>query len=243
MTNGPLLSVIVPVFNEERSLDESLQRLVRLPIPNKEIIAVDDGSRDGSAAILARWASVLGVRVVSHPVNRGKGAAVRTGLALCQGHFSVVQDADLEYDPDDLLRVLEPLVDGRADVVYGSRYLAPTARFPWTRFRTAVSLLNGLVRVLYGYRLTDEATCYKAMPTALWRALDLQSDRFELCAEITAKVCRRRLRLREVPISYHPRTAAEGKKINWRDAWPTVWALVKWRFVRRQNTPLLKRLS
>jgi hypothetical protein len=114
-------------------------------------------------------------------------------------------------------------------VVYGSRYLAPASRLPRTRFRVAVGLLNGLVRLLYGRRLTDEATCYKAMPTALWRALGLTAERFEFCAEVTAKVCRRELRLVEVPVSYRPRTRRHGKKIGWRDVWPTVWTLVKGR--------------
>jgi glycosyltransferase involved in cell wall biosynthesis len=225
----PLLTVIVPVYNEQHTIDGLLHRLVNGPDPDRQVVVVDDGSHDGTAAALARWQDTPGVEVLRHDRNRGKGAAVRTGLAAARGTFAVIQDADLEYDPADLPRLIEPLRRGEADVVYGSRYLAPGTPLPRTRFRLAVNLLNGLVWLLYGRRLTDEATCYKAMPTALWRSLDLRAERFELCPEVTAKVCRLGLRLVEVPVSYHPRSLKDGKKIGWRDAWPTVWALLKWR--------------
>jgi hypothetical protein len=127
--------------------------------------------------------------------------------------------------------VVEPVRRGEADVVYGSRYLSVEERHPWSKYRVAVSLLNAVVRLLYRTRLTDEATCYKVMRTQLMRNLELQSTRFEFCAEITAKVCRLRLGITEVPISYHPRSQKEGKKIGWRDAWQTLWTLFKWRFL------------
>ncbi|MHB1423818.1 MAG: glycosyltransferase family 2 protein [Gemmataceae bacterium] len=234
----PLLSVIVPVFNERPTIERLLQRLLEAPYPDKEILVVDDGSDDGSAAVLERWTSHPHILVLRHTDNRGKGAAVRTALAHARGVLTILQDADLEYDPDEWPRLIEPLRRGEATVVYGSRYLCPSHPLPWSKFRLAVSLLNGLVRVLYGRRLSDEATCYKAMPTALFRALDLRAHRFELCAEITAKVCRLRLPILEVPISYRPRSAAEGKKIRWRDAWSTVWALLQWRFL---PVPLARR--
>jgi hypothetical protein len=228
---APLLSVIIPVYNEERTVDALLRRVVAgpFPYPQKEVIVVDDGSRDGTADVLARWRDRPGVLLLRHPQNRGKGAAVRTGLAHACGEITLIQDADLEYDPADYPRVVAPIRAGRAAVVYGSRYLAPAARLPWSKFRCAVWLLNQAVRVLYGQRLTDEATCYKALRTDVFRRLDLRSERFELCAEVTAKVCRLGLPIVEVPISYAPRTAREGKKIGWRDAWATFRTLLRWR--------------
>lgn len=227
----PLLTVIVPVYNERPTIDRVLQRLLVAPYPDKEIIIVDDGSDDGTAAILERWTGHPNIRVLRHERNRGKGAAVRTALADARGAITIIQDADLEYDADDWPRLIEPICRGEATVVYGSRYLRPSHTLPWSKYRLAVSLLNLLVRLLYGRRLSDEATCYKAMPTELFRALDLRCQRFELCAEITAKVCRLGLPILEVPISYQPRTAVQGKKIGWRDAWSTFWTLLRWRFL------------
>jgi dolichol-phosphate mannosyltransferase len=230
----PLLSVIVPVYNEMPTIERLLHRLLAAPYPDKEILIVDDGSDDGTAAVLERWTSHPHVLVLRHAANRGKGAAVRTALAHAHGVFTIIQDADLEYDPDEWPRLIEPLRRGEACVVYGSRYLHPARSLPWSKFRLAVWLLNLLVYLLYGRRLSDEATCYKAMPTALFRALDLRAQRFELCAEITAKVCRLGLPILEVPISYQPRTAADGKKIRWRDACTAFWTLLAWRFLPRR---------
>jgi dolichol-phosphate mannosyltransferase len=230
MRPPPLLSIIVPVYNEERTVEAVLRSLLHLPYPGKEVIVVDDGSRDATARILDSWQGCPGFVILRHPCNRGKGAAVRTGLEHAQGDITVIQDADGEYDPADLPRLVEAIRLGGCDVVYGSRYLRPPGRLPWTRFRLAVLLLNGMVRLLYGQRLTDEATGYKALRTPLLRALDLRSHRFELCAEITAKVCRLGLPIVEVPISYRPRTRRQGKKIGWRDAWDCARALVEWRF-------------
>jgi dolichol-phosphate mannosyltransferase len=230
----PLLSVIVPVYNEERTVTTLLERLTGGPYryPELQVVVVDDGSRDRTAESLERWTDCPGVLVLRHPVNRGKGAAVRTGLAYARGTFTVIQDADLEYDPSDLPRLLEPLCRGQANVIYGSRYLARQDAAPWTCFRWAVYLMNWLHRLLYGRSLTDIATCYKAMRTSLYRQLDLQAERFELCAELTAKLSRLGERIEEVPISYRPRTKAEGKKIGWRDAGQYAWTLLKWRFAR-----------
>lgn len=226
-----LLTVIVPVYNEKSTIERVLQRLLDAPYPDKEIIVVDDGSDDGTAAILECWASYPNVRILHHPRNRGRSAAVRTALARARGTIAILQDADLEYDPSDWPQLIEPIRRGEAAVVYGSRYLRPSRPLPWSKFRLAVSFLNLLVRLLYGRRLSDEATCYKAMPTALLRALNFRAQRFELCPEITAKICRLGLPILEVPISYHPRTAAEGKKIGWCDAWSAFWTLLRWRFL------------
>lgn len=224
------LTVLIPVYNEAATIDPLLARVLAAPY-RKQIIVIDDGSTDATPALLEKWKDHRELLVLRHPRNQGKGSAIRTGLAAAQGRFTIIQDADLEYDPADYPCLLEPLRRGEALVVYGSRYLHPTPSLPWSKFRLAVSLLNMLVGVLYGRRLSDEATCYKAMPTALFRALHLCSQRFELCAEITARVCRLGLPILEVPISYRPRTAAEGKKIGWRDAWSTFWTLLQWRFL------------
>ncbi len=210
-------------------MDELLRRVADGPYPDKEVIVIDDGSGDATPRLLEKWAGVPGFRVLRQPRNRGKGAAVRSGLAQATGAVTIIQDADLEYDPADYPRLVEPILRGAAEAVYGSRYLAPSRPLPWTRFRMGVVFFNVLVRLLYGRRLTDEATCYKAARTGLWRALDLRAERFELCPEMTAKLCRRGLRIVEVPISYHPRGGVEGKKIGWRDAVQTVWTLLKWR--------------
>ncbi len=230
----PLLSVLVPVYNEERTLDELLRRVTSgpYPYPEKELIIVDDGSRDRTPAVLERWAGWPGVRLFRHAHNRGKGAAVRTGLAQARGEIVLIQDADLECDPADYPRLVEVIRRGDSPVVYGSRYLRPNPSLPWTPSRLAVGMVNSVVWLLYGRWLTDEATCYKALRTELLRALDLQAKRFEVCAEITAKLCRLGISIVEVPITYRPRTRAEGKKLSLRDACPTIWTLIKWRFAR-----------
>jgi glycosyltransferase involved in cell wall biosynthesis len=232
MVPNPLLSIIIPVYNEERTIATLLHRVTTGPYryPDLQVIVVDDGSSDQTSQHLQPWDNVPGVLLLRHLVNQGKGAAVRTGLAVAMGVFTVIQDADLEYDPFELPKLIEPLRCGESNVVYGSRYLLPQHRLPWTPFRLAVCLMNRLLWLLFGQSLTDIATCYKAMPTSLYRQLDLKAERFELCAEITAKLFRRRERIREVPICYQPRTRAEGKKIGWRDALQYAWALLRWRF-------------
>jgi glycosyltransferase involved in cell wall biosynthesis len=226
-----MVTVIVPVFNEERTVDAVLRRVQACGLPNPEILVVDDGSTDGTMAALAAWRNVPNVLVLRHAVNRGKGAAIATALRLAHGDITTIQDGDLEYDPNDLPRLAEAIQRDGCSVVYGSRFLRPAAPLPWTKFRLAVALLNLLIRLLYGRRLTDEATCYKAFRTDLLRGLDVQARRFEFCPEVTAKLCRLGVPIREIPISYHPRGHAQGKKIGWRDAWPTFWTLLKWRFL------------
>jgi glycosyltransferase involved in cell wall biosynthesis len=221
--------VIVPVYNEEGTIGPVLRRVLEGPYPDKEVIVVDDGSTDATPQVLAEWSGRPGLVVLRHAHNLGKGSAVRTGLRQARGLVTLIQDADLEYDPADYPRLVEPLLAGSEAVVYGSRYLSPSSGVPWTRYRLAVSGLNLMVWLLFGQRLTDEATCYKAMPTELFRRLQLEARRFELCPEVTAKVCRLGLRIAEVPVAYHPRGVVEGKKIGWRDALEAAWALLRWR--------------
>lgn len=222
------LAVLMPVFNERATIDEILRRVIAAPY-TKQIVVVDDGSTDGTRDLLAKWDRRDGVEVHLHARNRGKGAAVRTALEYATAPFTIVQDADLEYDPAEYPRLIEPLMIGRARVVYGSRYTNISNVLPWTRFRLGVHVLNSLVRVLYAARLTDEATCYKAFDTSLLKSLKLRCERFEFCPEVTAKLLKRGHRILEVPISFHYRTVAQGKKIGMKDGIEAIWTLLKFR--------------
>ena len=224
----PLLSVVVPTFNEGQTIESLLRRVAQVSTDH-HIIAVDDGSTDNSEQVLANWSAAGNGLAAFHGANRGKGRAIRTGLELADGKYVIVQDADLEYDPGDYQKLLGPLLDGSADLVLGSRYLHGHVKGTGLLFRMGVSALNVAVRLLFGVRLTDEATCYKMMSTETLRQMDLQCERFEFCPEVIAKACRMGLRIIEVPISYHPRTAKAGKKIRLRDGWSAMLTLWRWR--------------
>ncbi len=235
----PLLSVIVPVYNEAATIDELLRRVVSSPV-EKQVIVVDDGSTDGTLEVLERWEGHPQVELLAHARNRGKGAAMRTGLEQARGRYTLVQDADLEYDPGDYPRLLAPLLAGEADVIYGSRSLCrgvvetaadynPAPRHPWSVLRLGVCALNVAARCLYGTRLSDEATCYKLFATNALKAMRLECERFEFCPEVTAKACRMGLRILEVPVHYVPRGRSDGKKIRWRDGLTALRTLWRWR--------------
>lgn len=227
-TACPELSVLIPVYNEEHTIDDLIAR-VRAAAYRKQIIIVDDGSSDGTAACLARYAELDGVEILTHTTNRGKGAAIRTALARARGRCTIVQDADLEYDPRDYPRLVEPILRGETPVVFGSRYLNRDNALPITRYWLGIKVLNTLVGVLFGGRLTDEATCYKAFDTELLKSLDLKCRRFEFCPEVTAKTLVGGFKIREVPIRYRYRTVAQGKKIRWHDGVQAVLCLVRHR--------------
>ena len=231
-TDRPELTVIVPVLNEMATIAELLRRVLAAPY-RKQVIVVDDGSSDGTVEVLEAWEGHPEVELLAHSRNRGKGAAIRTALENALGRFTIIQDADLEYDPQDYPRLIEPLLSGEAQVVYGSRNIdrRRVRGRPWSLFGLGVLVLNLCVRILYGLRVTDEATCYKAFPTALLRAMNLECERFEFCPEVTAKASRMGLTIREVAIAYAPRNAREGKKIRWTDgleALATLWKYRKW---------------
>lgn len=232
--NGPVLTVIVPLYNEAATVRPLLERVLSSPI-EKQIVVIDDGSTDETLRIIERMRlehTSSRIDLLRHRKNRGKGAAIRTGLAAAQGEVILIQDGDLKYDPADYPRILEPILSGAADLIYGSRYRNPANPLPWTKYRLCVHMLNGLVRWLYGRRMTDEATCYKAFRADVIRRCDLRCERFEFCPEITAKICRMGIPIQEVPIRYQPRSRAEGKKIRFRDGLEAMATLVYWRFAR-----------
>lgn len=222
------LSVLIPVYNEKNTLLELLRRVEAVSLPvDKQIVIVDDGSTDGTRELLKGLEGRA--VVVLHERNRGKGAAVRTALERATGDFAVIQDADLEYDPEDWPTLLAPLLDGRADAVYGSRFLGGPHRVLLFWHYAANMFFTLLTNVLYDINLSDMGTCYKAAHTRLLKSIPLRSERFGIEAELTAKLCKRRVRLYEVPISYSGRTYAEGKKITWKDAFSYLWCLLRYR--------------
>jgi glycosyltransferase involved in cell wall biosynthesis len=223
------VSVIVPVYNEAAHIDELLQAIHASPV-RKQIIIVDDGSTDGTREKLQALPPVDDVTIVFHEKNCGKGAAIRTALAYARGEYVLIQDSDLEYDPQDYPALLAPLEDGKANVVYGVRPDRPERGL---RFFLGAKLLTHLTNFLYGAGIHDEATCYKVIRRSLLERMLLECRRFEFCPEVTAKLCRSGEKIAEVPISYHPRSAVEGKKIRHSDGWLAIWTLIRYRFVPR----------
>ena len=225
------VSVIVPVYNEAAHVDELLQAIHASPV-KKEIIIVDDGSTDGTREKLQALPPIDDLTIVFHVTNCGKGAAIRTALAYARGEYVLIQDSDLEYDPQDYPALLRPLEKGKANVVYGVRPDRPERGL---RFFLGAKLLTHLTNLLYGARIHDEATCYKAIRRSLLSRIELQCRRFEFCPEVTAKLCRMGEQIAEVPISYNPRSAVEGKKIRHSDGWLAIWTLMRYRFARRRG--------
>lgn len=230
------LSVIIPAHNEEKTLSRIIEkvRAVRVPGLEKEIVVVDDGSKDGTREILR---NLPGVKVFSHEKNRGKGAALKTGIRNATGEILLLQDADLEYNPEDYPAMVRPILDGRSEFVMGSRFLLEKPRFftrdgaPFFSHYLGNHLIIGLTNLLYGQRHTDYEGCYKAFTKSLADSIPIETDGFAFDNELVAKVLRRGFRIVEAPIRYHPRLYSEGKKITWRDGAVMLWTLLKWRFL------------
>jgi glycosyltransferase involved in cell wall biosynthesis len=228
-----LLSILIPLYNEEEFIVALLQRVLAAPLPGgmeREIVVADDGSTDGSLELVKEVAaSQPGViRILETPRNQGKGAAIRRAIAEAKGQFSIIQDADLEYDPREYARLLQPLLDGRADVVYGSRFMAAGERrvlYFWHAL--ANKFLTGLCNAMADLNLTDMETCYKAFRTSFLQSIPIRSNRFGFEPEITLKIAQRQAKIYECPITYNGRTYEEGKKIGLKDAFEAVWVILK----------------
>ncbi len=238
------ISVLIPVYNEFRMFSQVLSRVQQAPLPtgcSKEIVVVNDGSTDGTAEIIdqhARAGSIIAHHLLE---NSGKGLAIRSGLFLASGDILIIQDGDLEYDPRDYTQLVQPILEGKADVVYGSRFLGRPVGMA-AKNRIANWILTTAANLLYRAHLTDEATAYKAFRVSTLRQLHLSCRRFEFCPEVTAKLRRLDYSIKEVPIAYNARRIAEGKKIRARDGFEALWTLLRYRFVPRQrlvNGPIL----
>ena len=224
----PLLSVVIPCFNEAATILDLLERVRSAPVSSKQIIVVDDGSSDGTRELL-QGLQADDLTVLLHERNRGKGAALATGFAAARGEICIVQDADLEYDPAEYPLVIGPIVQGKADVVFGSRFQgAAPHRVVYFWHRLGNGFLTLLSNMFTDLNLTDMETCYKAFRTEIIQAIRIREQRFGFEPEITAKLARRRCRIYEVGISYYGRTYDEGKKIGWRDGVRAIWCIFKY---------------
>ena len=225
-----LLSILIPAYNEVHNIDILLAKVQAVPL-SKEIIIVDDGSTDGTRDRLIAYQSTPNTKVIFHEHNQGKGAAIRTAIQHMTGDIAIVQDADLEYEPQDYIALVQPIIEGKEKVIYGSRFLKTENRHSYMSFYIGGQIVTLLTNILYNQRLTDEPTCYKVFETNFLRSIPLDCTRFEFCPEVTAKVAKRGIRIKELPISYYPRSITEGKKISWFDGIEAIWVLIKYRFV------------
>jgi glycosyltransferase involved in cell wall biosynthesis len=228
------LSIVIPCYNEVRTIRHIVDRVRASPVAEREIIIVDDCSRDGTRDLLRTEIAPLVDKVLFHEVNQGKGAALRTGFRAATGDVVVVQDADLEYDPQDYPRLLQPILEGKADVVFGSRFQGGQPhRVVYFWHMVGNKFLTLLSNMATNINLTDMETCYKVFRREVLQRIEIEENRFGFEPEITAKVARLGVVIYEVGISYYGRTYAEGKKIGWRDGFRALWAIAKYNFLRR----------
>jgi glycosyltransferase involved in cell wall biosynthesis len=231
-TPAPLISIIVPVYNESRTVEAVIRRLLEIDLPApREIIVVNDGSSDGTRGVLDAMPAVPEVRIVHAEPNRGKGSAIRRGLAVATGTVIAIQDADLELDPAQLATLVAPILDGNAAVVYGSRFMAGRPDAPWLTI-AANRTLTSATNLLFGASITDMETCYKIMRADIARSLRLTADRFDIEPEITARLLRGGHTIHERPVTFTPRSRAAGKKIGWRDGLTAIRVLLRERLAR-----------
>ena len=230
MTNKPFtLSVVIPCYNEKESIHAIIEKVIQSPVANKEIVVVDDKSTDGTSEILDKEIAPLVSKVIHHEVNQGKGGALRTGFQHATGDVVIIQDADLEYDPNEYPLVVEPIINGECDVCYGSRFLHQAAK-GYKANQLANKYLTGLSNMFTRLHLTDMETCYKCFRREIIQSIQIRENRFGFEPEITAKVARLPgIRVREVPISYYPRTNEEGKKIGFKDGLRAIYCIWKYR--------------
>ena len=223
------LSVIIPVYNEEKTLRTIIDKVLKVQI-DKELIIVDDFSNDNSRLIIKEYSASQNIKAVYHEKNYGKGRAIRSGIECVTGDIVIIQDADLEYEPEDYPKLIAPITEGRANVVYGSRELGTTHQHSYFSFYIGGKFLSWLTNILYGSHITDESTCYKVFTTDVLKSIRLNCVRFEFCPEVTAKILKRGHKIVEVPIHYYPRKKREGKKIRWKDGIEAIWALMRYKF-------------
>ena len=223
------LSIIIPVYNEKDTIRSIIDLVLSVPLTlDKEVIVVDDGSSDGTADVL-RSLERENVKVLFQTPNQGKGAAIRRALPEVTGDIVIIQDADMEYDPNDYQSLIDPIIAGEAKVVYGSRQLGNNT-FSYRRFYVGGLVLSWLTNLLYGSKITDEPTCYKVFRKDVLDSIELKCERFEFCPEVTAKVLKKGIKITERPISYRPRSIEQGKKIRWRDGVEAIFTLFRYRF-------------
>jgi glycosyltransferase involved in cell wall biosynthesis len=226
----PLISIVVPVYNEARTVADVIERLIAIDLPApREILVVNDGSTDGTREVLDRIPPRPELRIIHAEKNGGKGSAIRIGFGKATGTVVAIQDADLELDPAQIADLVRPVLDGRTRVVYGSRFLAGRPDAPWLSI-FANQVLTTITNVLFGGRLTDMETCYKIMAADVAKSLNLESNRFDIEPEITAKLLRAGHTIHELPIRFEPRSRAQGKKIGWKDGVRAIQVLLKYRF-------------
>ena len=224
------LSIIIPVYNEINTIGAILKKVKEVPLnAAKEIIIVDDASKDGTAELLKKIKD-SSIKIFFHQKNQGKGASIRTGLRYANGDIILIQDADLEYDPKDYPKLIAPVLEGKVDVVYGSRLLSQKSRYSKFAYYAAGKSLTALTNILYRTKITDEPCGYKVFKADVIKSIPLKCSRFEFCPEITAKIAKRHIKIFEVPASYNPRSRKEGKKIKFRDWLEAVYILIKYRF-------------
>lgn len=224
-----LLSVLIPAYNEINNIQNILEKIGEVNIP-MEIIVVDDGSTDGTRELLNTLKSDI-IKVIFHEKNQGKGGAIKTAIAHSKGDIIIIQDADLEYDPQDYYKLIPVIESGKEKVVYGSRFLNKQNKHSYFSFFLGGQVVTWITNILYFQNLTDEPTCYKVFDAKLLKSIKLNCTGFEFCPEVTAKIAKMGYKIPEVPISYYPRSISEGKKINWKDGVEAIWVLFKYRFV------------